>query len=611
MALIFMAALLCTPAAHAQNNNAASAQALFDQGRQAMAEEKYEAACGYFDESNRLDPAVGTQFNLALCERKRGRVASSWALYRAVLQQLAPNDRRRPAAERAVAELEAVLPRLTISVTEGAPAEAKAYRNETELTQSMRGIALPVDPGVYVLRLEAPGHVPGEVSVEVALSENKSVTLELGEAEPAAVETSPALPAPSTAPAASADALPPVAEPASAAASAAPGRTEPSPAPTQGAPDSGDEESGTEQSDADLPRRKFNFSLFHPIGTKESDKHRVDIELGIFYSYVGALDGFGLTFGLLRTRRLDGVALAGAATVVEGPTNGVAISYMLNAGEGRFDGVRVAGLANIDASSDEEDGKSEGVHVAGVANISGEHFEGPQIAGVTNIVLDGHKGPLVTAVTNVVFGGLEGASVAALVNLADSVQGAQIGLSNVSLASVRGAQVGLLNVAGHVHGAQVGLINVANEVDGVSIGLLPISIRDGVQPTVWASTAYPLNVGLRFAAGVLATTLSASYEEVGGVPYVNPGISLGGRIPIADFYLDLDAGYRMELEGDLSDFRRHRYPYRLSVGWQPHPYFRSFVGGGVLYDVTPSIEDGEPDQEEFSPLGFVGVSVLR
>ncbi len=599
--LVLLLAVLWAPCVWAQNNNAAAAQTLFDQGRQAMEQQNHDAACGYFNESNRLDPAVGTQFNLALCERRRGNVASSWALYRGVLQQLAPNDRRVAAAERAVAELEAVLPKLSVAVAPNVPAEAKAYRNDTEVSANIRGISLPVDPGTYVLRLEAPGYLPSEVSVDVALSESKSVVLELGPAEPPA----PGVPA-------TASTVPVVVTPPAAQATG----TEPGVAKTD-APRTGGDGVRAESADGDiktsddssqLPRRSFNFSLLHPIGAKDSDKYRVDMELGLVYSYVGALDGVGVTLGVLRTRYLGGVALAGAASIVEGPTNGVSVSYFLNVGYGPLDGVRVAGLGNVQTSFDDGEQTAEGVHVAGMANIVGQRFKGVQVAAVANVALAPSEGVMVAALGNLSTGGHTGTSIGAS-NVAGSLSGLQLGAANVSVCKTTGAQVGAINVGGKVRGVQVGVVNIAQRVDGVSIGILPISIEDGIQPTVWTSTAYPLNVGLRFSAGLLATTLSASYEQVGGVAYYSPGISLGGRIPWGNFYLEPDVGYRMDLQGDLKDFRRRRIPYRLAFGWQPHRLFRAFVGGGVLQDTADN--DAGRREQTFRGLGFAGVSVLH
>jgi len=81
--------------ATAQSERAASV-ALFDEGRAALQRGDLAVACSKFQESNRLDPAVGTAFNLANCEEQRGRTSTAWALFREVAARMKPDDPRLP-----------------------------------------------------------------------------------------------------------------------------------------------------------------------------------------------------------------------------------------------------------------------------------------------------------------------------------------------------------------------------------------------------------------------------------------------------------------------------------------------------------------------------------
>src|SRR5665213_1764373 len=92
LGLVLVASLfLNAKAAHAQDS-AATADVLFNDARAAMAAKKFDLACAKFRESNRLDPAVGTLFNLANCEAQRGQLVTAWTLYRQVLEKLPPDD---------------------------------------------------------------------------------------------------------------------------------------------------------------------------------------------------------------------------------------------------------------------------------------------------------------------------------------------------------------------------------------------------------------------------------------------------------------------------------------------------------------------------------------
>ena len=58
-----------------------AAAALFDEGRAALQRRDWDFACAKFAASERLDPAIGTQFNLANCEEERGRLATAWVMF--------------------------------------------------------------------------------------------------------------------------------------------------------------------------------------------------------------------------------------------------------------------------------------------------------------------------------------------------------------------------------------------------------------------------------------------------------------------------------------------------------------------------------------------------
>jgi hypothetical protein len=146
--------------AQAQERDPAAAQALFDQARELTRQGKFAEACPKLQESNRLDPGIGTQFHLADCYEQSGRVASAWAQFLDVASQARATgqlDREKAAATRAQ-KLEARLPRLLVNVPEGSKTPGLEIRRNGQLVGSAQwGVPLPVDPGEVELTASAPG----------------------------------------------------------------------------------------------------------------------------------------------------------------------------------------------------------------------------------------------------------------------------------------------------------------------------------------------------------------------------------------------------------------------------------------------------------------------
>ena len=78
VSLALAAGTLCRQASAA---DPATATMLFNEGRRLVSAGHYPEACPKFEESERLDPGIGTQFNLADCYQHIDRFASAWALF--------------------------------------------------------------------------------------------------------------------------------------------------------------------------------------------------------------------------------------------------------------------------------------------------------------------------------------------------------------------------------------------------------------------------------------------------------------------------------------------------------------------------------------------------
>ena len=175
--LAIFCSIFASRAAIAQGEGAAAAQVLFDQGREAMVRRDYDTACQRFRESERIDPAPGTKLNLADCEEKRGRVASAWELFRAVMRELPDSDERHGIAAARAAALEKRLPTLVLRLAAGAPSTTRVRVGRSEIGSGSFGVPLPLDPGKHTLVIEAPGHALR--TVEVVLVEGGAQTVDV------------------------------------------------------------------------------------------------------------------------------------------------------------------------------------------------------------------------------------------------------------------------------------------------------------------------------------------------------------------------------------------------------------------------------------------------
>jgi len=159
------------PAAFAQGADAATAQALFEEGRTLLQAGKAAQACPKLAESQRLDPGTGTLLALALCHEKDGKLASAWAEFTEV-QGRAQRDRRQDRVKVAKEHAADLRPRLSTLLIEVPPGVATVAgldiaRNGVALGRGAWNVAVPVDGGTYAIKATAPGKVAWEGSIVV------------------------------------------------------------------------------------------------------------------------------------------------------------------------------------------------------------------------------------------------------------------------------------------------------------------------------------------------------------------------------------------------------------------------------------------------------------
>ena len=79
MLSLVAAGVLATPAARAADT--AAAQSLFSDARKLMLAGNFADACPKREESEKLDPGMGTLYNLGDCYEHVGKTASAWAAF--------------------------------------------------------------------------------------------------------------------------------------------------------------------------------------------------------------------------------------------------------------------------------------------------------------------------------------------------------------------------------------------------------------------------------------------------------------------------------------------------------------------------------------------------
>ena len=145
----------------------AAAESLFQDALKLIQLNNYPEACPKLEASNKLDPAVGTLFNLGDCYEHTGRTASAWSSFGEArrLAERQSDKRAKVAADREAA----LVPRLAklVVTAQDRPEGLVVKRDKKAVDGALLGSAVPVDPGKHTIEAEAPGHEPWSTTVDV------------------------------------------------------------------------------------------------------------------------------------------------------------------------------------------------------------------------------------------------------------------------------------------------------------------------------------------------------------------------------------------------------------------------------------------------------------
>lgn len=412
---------------------------------------------------------------------------------------------------------------------------------------------------------------------------------------------------------------------------------------------------------------------------KNLDERLLRLHLGIVYSEIGSLDGFSVSLIALRNLGRgaqgsgQGVQVAPIWLGNDGYFRGFSGTMIASTHFGGLEGVQAGGIfafqknetlgAQLGGAAAVAMSDFEGVQLAGAAAFTWGEFEGGQGAGAASILLgdlSGVQGAGAVALTSGNAEGVQAAGVLALVAermdgvqmapvaIAQELDGAQVGVINMTYRSLDGFQVGGFNVAGDTHGSQFGLINIGGNVSGSQVGLLniakdvdgialaPVNIVPGIRNQLvaygsWAPSeslegtpSGPLgHVGVKFMSDPLYTQLTFGLgqesEECstatgacvgGGVEYA-PGFAIGGRIPlIGDLFSELDVQYQLEKAFSAATAHRHAVLGRAALGYEFSRAFALYAGGGPRLNIRVPSGAELPEPVTVQPHVFAGIQVF-
>jgi hypothetical protein len=195
---------LSAKASAANPEESARADALFKEGLRLFDGGQTAKACAKFADSYKLDPALGTLQNLALCHEKEGRLAEAYGELTELQTkaQAAGKTQRVDVAREHLTSLDPKVPRAVLSFGEGVQVTG------VEIDGAARDWHAPIalDPGHHVITAHAEGRPDARVEYDASGGGAQTVPVVF---TGGAAATAPPPPAPSPAPLSSAPASTP------------------------------------------------------------------------------------------------------------------------------------------------------------------------------------------------------------------------------------------------------------------------------------------------------------------------------------------------------------------------------------------------------------------
>ena len=175
--------LACVLAAATAHAGPTPADAAFKKGRDFLKAGKFAEACAAFEESQRLDPQLGTQFNIAQCDEKIGQIATAWAIYRDLADHDTNGARQGKSAKLADA-LWLRLPKLKIEVVDP-PKGLVVTLDGGDITAEL-GKEQPVDSGSHAIEASGTDVKPWHKDIDGEAGKTTPISIRLDPTDEAA-----------------------------------------------------------------------------------------------------------------------------------------------------------------------------------------------------------------------------------------------------------------------------------------------------------------------------------------------------------------------------------------------------------------------------------------
>jgi len=169
-----LALVVVSGTAHAQTPS--EADIAFKKGREFLKAGKFAEACVEFEHSERLDPQLGTRFNIAQCVEGQGKLADALDLFRELVEKDTNAQRKQVSSER-LAALEKRVPRVQVQI-DNPPAGLAVKVGDKSATCNAGKCEARVDKGHYTAVASASGFRDASAQVDVE-TENATVIVKL------------------------------------------------------------------------------------------------------------------------------------------------------------------------------------------------------------------------------------------------------------------------------------------------------------------------------------------------------------------------------------------------------------------------------------------------